>query len=432
MFFAQNAGEIADWRLCLGCGGCAYICPEGSIRLVEFIDEGIRPVVDASRCGSCTACLDVCPAYENDHTEINRRPGVMSELTRYCGPVLEIWEGFATDEAVRFRGASGGAITALSLFSLEQNATSGVLHIGADPDHALRNRTTLSRTREEVMSRAGSRYAPASACDSLHLIEQADGPCLFVGQPSEVTALRKAQKLRPALDAKIALAISFFCAGSPSRRGTHKLIESLGIAPQDVASLRYRGNGWPGHFVVESKRPDRPTEYHHMTYAESWGFIQAYRPFSTHLCPDGTGEDADISCGDPWYEPHAENARGSSLIVVRTEAGRQFLRRACAAGYLDLRPAESWKLLKSQENLWAKRGAIGGRIAALEILGLPTPRLAGFALWSNWRGLPLSAKLRSFFGTIRRSLARRYHRPLRLRHSPGAEGTPIECTQSPL
>lgn len=430
MLFARTVTEIAAWRLCLGCGGCAYICPEKSIRLVEFIDEGIRPVVDASRCGSCTACLDVCPAYENDHTEINRRPGVMSELTQYCGPVLEIWEGFATDEAVRFRGASGGAITALSLFALEQSASSGVLHVGIDPGDALRNRTTLSRTRHEVMSCAGSRYAPASACDSLHLIEQAAGPCLFVGQPSEVTALRKAQKLRPALNAKIALALSFFCAGSPSRQGTQKLIESLGVAPQDVTDLRYRGHGWPGHFVVESQRPDRPTEYHRMTYAQSWGFIQAYRPFSTHLCPDGTGEDADISCGDPWYELPEENARGSSLIVVRTEAGRQFLREACAAGYLELRPAESWKLLKSQNNLWSKRAAIGGRIAALEVLGLPTPRLAGFALWANWRGLPLSAKMRSFFGTMRRSIVRRYHRPLSLRHPPGAAGTPASSSPS--
>jgi len=430
MFFAQTVAEVAAWRLCLGCGGCSYICPEKSIRLVDFMEEGIRPVVDSSRCGSCSACLDVCPAYENDHTEINGRLGVMPELTQYCGPVLEIWEGFATDDAVRFRGASGGAITALSLFALEQAGAAGVLHVGIDTADALRNRTKLSRTREEVMSRAGSRYAPASACDSLHLIEQADGPCLFVGQPSEVTALRKAQKLRPTLAAKIALALSFFCAGTPSRQGTHKLIESLGVAPQDVTGLRYRGHGWPGHFVVESQRPDRPTEYHRMTYAESWGFIQAYRPFSTHLCPDGTGEDADISCGDPWHEIPDENARGSSLLVVRTEAGRQFLRQACAAGYLELRPAESWKLLKSQENLWAKRGAIGGRIAALEVLGLPTPRLAGFALWSNWRGLPVSAQLRSFFGTIRRCIARRYHRPLSLRPPPVKAGTPSESSPS--
>ena len=406
----RHAGDLARWGLCLGCGACAFICPEENIRLADCIDEGIRPeVANPAACGSCHACLAVCPAWENDHTEINQRPGVLRELVPFCGPVMEIWEGHASDPEIRFRGASGGVITALAAFALAHESVHGVLHVGMDQDDPTRNRTGLSRTRGELLKCTGSRYAAASACDRLQLIADAAGPCLFIGQPSEVTALRKAQALRPDLNRNVSLALSFFCAGSPSRRGTLRLLESLGLPAGDVADLRYRGNGWPGNFTA-TPRSDRAAP-RPLTYAEAWGFVQAYRPFSTQLSPDGTGEDADLSCGDPWYRPIAPGEAGSSLVVVRTEAGRSFLHRAMAAGAVTLTPADPWKLLESQKNLLAKRGAVGGRIAALALLGRPAPQLRGFSLFANWLRLPLRQRVRSVFGTLRRFLTCRPDHP---------------------
>jgi coenzyme F420 hydrogenase subunit beta len=423
----NNVQQIADWRLCLGCGACAYVCPEQRIRLVDFVGEGIRPVIGVDHCASCVECLDVCPAFKNDHTEINRRPGAIPELTQYCGPVLEIWEGHATDREIRFTGASGGVITALALYCLEKEAMHGVLHIGMDLQDALRNRTRLSRTRAELLSNAGSRYAPASACDSLHLIESAPAPCVFIGQPAEVTALRKAEQLRPALGQKVGLTISFFCAGSPATRGTFDLLKKMGVKPDDVQDLRYRGRGWPGLFSATLKGQSKPALQ--MSYQESWGFVQAYRPFSTHLAPDGTGEDADIACGDPWYREITGDEPGSSLVLVRTETGRRLLRGAMATGYVTLTPAESWKLMSSQKNLMAKRGAIGGRVAMMKMLGLPVPRLRGFSLFKNWRRSSLEEKLRSTIGTIRRIITRRYHRPLRLKASEGENRSVLRKTE---
>src|SRR5688572_19225307 len=177
----KTVQDIVDWRLCLGCGTCAYICPQDNIRLVDVSNEGIRPEVIAESCGSCRLCLEVCPAYENDHTAINARLGLIDEVREACGPVLEIWEGHATDSAIRLAGASGGVISAFSLYCLERENMYGVLHIGQDPDNPLRNKTGMSRTRRELLEKTGSRYAPASACDSLHLIENSPAPCVFIG-----------------------------------------------------------------------------------------------------------------------------------------------------------------------------------------------------------------------------------------------------------
>ncbi len=411
----KTVQEIADWRLCLGCGVCAYACPEERVRLVDVATEGIRPVVTNGDCGTCRDCLTVCPAFENDHAPLNARLGLIGELRAACGPVMEIWEGHATDAEIRHAGSSGGLITALSAYCVEKAGMHGVLHIGQDPVEPLRNKTFLSRSRAELLSRTGSRYAPASACDSLQLMAEAPAPCVFVGQPSEVTGLEKARRLRPPLDAKVGLTISFFCAGSPARKGTEELLRAMGIEPTDVSALRYRGNGWPGMFAVTLKGQTEPT--HFRTYQESWGFVQAYRPFSTHLCPDGTGEDADISCGDPWYREVREGEAGSSLVLVRTETGRRIVREAMAAGYVDLQPAEPWKVLESQKNLFEKRGAIWGRVRTLRAFGLPAPKLTGFFLFENWRRLSLEDKLRSTFGTARRILSRGYFRRSRHAHA---------------
>ena len=84
----------------------------------------------------------------------------------------------------------------------------------------------------------------------------------------------------------------------------------MGVHPEQVQGLRYRGNGWPGHFAVTLNGQSAPAGQ--MTYKESWGFYcERYRPYSTRLCPDGTGEDADISCGDPWYREVGEGEAGT-------------------------------------------------------------------------------------------------------------------------
>jgi coenzyme F420 hydrogenase subunit beta len=414
---ARTVADIASWRLCLGCGACASVCPDHRVRLVDFTREGYRPVVAEGDCRSCAVCLQVCPAFVNDRSEANSRPGIIPELTPYCGPALEIWEGHATDPEIRFMGSSGGLITALSMFCLEVEKMHGVLHTAGNPEVPWQNRTRLSRTRSELMAATGSRYAPAAVCDSLGLVENAPAPCLVVGQPSEITALRKAQQIRPQLAQKVGLAISFFCAGSPSTEGTLRLLKKLDIDPAAVAEVRYRGRGWPGHFGVRLKGQ---TEFiPKLTYAESWGFIQEYRPFSVHLCPDGTGEDADITCGDPWYRQVQPGEPGSSLILIRTELGRRMFRRAVEAGHIVAKPLGIAEVLKSQHNLFEKRGAVGGRILTMKLFGLPTPDLRGFSLFRNWLRLPFANKLRSTLGTARRIISRRLYRPLALNEGGG-------------
>lgn len=405
----ESIEDVVRWRLCVGCGACAY-WSGGALRMADDPERGHRPEAN----GTCEAavlrdCLKVCPGVETRLGTDGVNPDPLGGLAAGVGPVLEVWEGHATDSETRFKGSSGGALTALARYAVERGGMHGVLHVAADPDNALHNRTVMSRSHEDLLAATGSRYAPASVCDGLQQIEDAAGPCMFIGQPSEVAALRKAQAQRPELDRNIGVALSFFCAGSPASRGTAELLKSKGLDPARVEKLRYRGRGWPGMFAVWLKGESEPTL--EMTYADSWAFVQAYRPWAVHVWPDGSGEHADVSCGDPWYREVEPGEHGSSLLVVRTEAGRRLVRGALEAGYLDLTPSSVARVVESQRNLLTKKGAVWGRLWAMRLLGLPVPSHAGYRLFHSWLRIPLSEKLRSTLGTVRRIFSRKYLKP---------------------
>jgi coenzyme F420 hydrogenase subunit beta len=299
---------------------------------------------------------------------------------------------------------------------------SGVLHIGQDPEEPIRNRTRLSRTRGELLAATGSRYSPASVCNGLGLLDAASAPGLVIGTPSEIAAVRKVCKLRPILGQKVGATLSFFCAGSPSTRGTLALLEHVGVNPLRLRDLRYRGQGWPGHFAPILAGESEPCRK--LPYRESWAFLQAYRPWAVQLWPDGVGELADISCGDPWYaEPDGENP-GFSLVLARTPQGREIIEGAMKAGYLSLKPADGWKVVQSQKGLLQKKGSVWGRRWAMHCFGLPVTKVEGLELWKGWRQLAFKDQLRSTLGTIRRILKRRLYRPLKLNPLEGARVKP--------
>jgi coenzyme F420 hydrogenase subunit beta len=401
----QTIRDVAEFQLCSGCGACAYADPQ-RISMVDDFRFGRRPVVNAG--GPDAAhdpdALTVCPGVHLEHNPSDQPPGLIKDLQANWGPVLEVWEGHAADDALRKAGSSGGAASALALYGIEHGGLHGALHIAARQDAPYLNETVLSRTRAELLDRTGSRYAPASPCDNLDLIERAPAPCVFIGKPCDVGAVQKARRLRPELDRKLAVTIAFFCAGVPSTEGTLALMKSVGVDdPARVESLRYRGNGWPGLWTVRWRdKNDQPRE-EQLTYEQSWGFLTKYKQWRCNICPDHTGEFADIAVGDPWYHAPEPGAVGKSLIIPRTPRGLDYLRAAAEAGYVTLEKQDPTMLPASQPNLLKTRGAVWGRLATLRLLGVPTPRFLKLPMFAAWlKYLPFAEKLRSTIGTAKR------------------------------
>ena len=418
MQFAAEINSIEDVaarQLCTGCGVCAYVEPN-RYRMTDVVHLGRRPVVQSDAPPTTGQGLGVCPGYKLEHTFDKTSPRLVKELTDCWGPVQQVLEGYAVDEEIRLSGSSGGAASALALYCVEQLGMSGVLHIRSDELTPYLNKSTFSRSREEILAATGSRYAPAGACENLQLIEDSPQPCVFVGKPCDVAAVRKACATNPQLAEKIGLTIAFFCAGVPSTEGLLSLLRKLGVRDADsVTSIRFRGNGWPGRFTVQWTGVDGLAQEASLTYEESWGFLQAYRQWRCYICPDHSGEFADIAVGDPWHRNRETCEIGNSLVVARTDLGTRVLEQAKGAGYIHIDRSDPDLLPASQPNLIEGRGALWGRLLMMRLSGIPTPLYSGFFTFRYWiYNLSARDKLRSTLGTLRRIWRKGLLKPVRL------------------
>jgi coenzyme F420 hydrogenase subunit beta len=409
-----NIQDVAEAQLCCGCGTCASVSPD-EIEMIDVLDHGRRPRFKGGKPPvdpRSDQAMKVCPGIHLEHQFDRNDLKLVKELAAGWGPVLEIWEGFAADDEIRFAGSSGGAASARALFAMEQAGFAGTLHIAARPDVPYLNHTVLSTSREEILANTGSRYAPASPCDSLHLIEQAASPCVLIGKPCDIAGAQQARAIRPKLDKNLGLTIGIFCAGTPSTKGTLLMLKQMGFDdPSAVQAVRYRGNGWPGMAVGKGEVAGAP-KVSQLTYKDSWGgILQKHRQWRCYICPDHTGEFADIAVGDPWYHdavPDDPKEPGRSLVVVRTERGRQVLQKAMAAGYLKLERKEAWTLPASQDYLIKTRGNVWARLKTLRLMGAPTPKYVNIPMARFWfSALGWKEKLQSFVGTAKRVFRKR-------------------------
>lgn len=352
--------------------------------------------------GEDARIAQICPGLRQDVAADDRTDDAL------WGPYLSMQSGYATDDALRHAGASGGGLSALAAWLVRSGEVQAVLQIKADPDRAVGNVATISRTRDEVLEAAGSRYAPAAPLAILPNIPDDLTKLAFVGKPCDAAALRAMAQTDPAIAARFPVILSFFCAGTPSLIGAEAVLAALDTTATDAAAFRYRGNGWPGMATVT--RQDGSSKS--MTYHESWGnILSKHVQHRCKICADGTGVAADIVCADAWESdeqgyPLFEEADGSSLIVARTRLGASLLARAEAEGAVSLLPFSVPKLTAIQPGQRNRRRALFARLAALRLIGKPIPKYTGLGIFAAARQADILFLLRNFLGTLRRGLSK--------------------------
>ncbi len=394
-------------RMCLGCGACAFVGESAGVKMVDFPDVGRRPTWTGELPLTVKdAIVAVCPGIAVEAPAASLpRPRDPAELV--VGPTKAIWEGWASDPDTRREASSGGAVSALAAYAVERLGMALVLHTGMDPLQPWLNRTTTSADVAGLVANAGSRYAPSSPVEALRLIEESDRPCVFIGKPCDVAAVAKLRVTRPALNRNLGLVLSFFCAGTPTTAATLRLAGSLGFEqPDEIADLKYRGDGWPGEFSVK----DRSGREASLTYEESWSALaRRQRQLRCQLCPDGLGELADVTGGDAWHRKQ-EGTDGISVILARTDRGRRMVEGAIRDGYLTATPSDAKKVVQGQ-GLVRRRRLVGARILALRAFGRLTPRFRGFHLTAAAAQEGPVAIAKEFAGMVKRIWTRGYLRP---------------------
>ena len=202
------------------------------------------------------------------------------------GPINSVRTGCSLDDEIRRTGSSGGVLSALALHLLETGQVDFVAQIAVSASDPLGNELQLSRTREDVLRAAGSRYGPSAPLVRFEELLATGQRFAFIGKPCDVAAVRQLAAIDERVGKQVRFLLSFMCAGVPSIKGTHEILKALGVDAVGLKSFRYRGDGWPG--MARAVGADgRVAE---MDYSKSWGTIlNRHLQFRCKICPDGTG-----------------------------------------------------------------------------------------------------------------------------------------------
>lgn len=402
---AHPIDEVVAGDLCVGCGLCAGMFSVQAAHMVMAPSGQLRPEVRRPLTAPEAALfLAVCPGRQLVHPD--NAPVSQVPVHLLWGPLIEVRTGHAVDPQTRYNGSSGGVISALAIHLLESGQVAGVVHIAASETDPFANEPQISRTRADVLKAAGSRYAPASPLKVLQRCLAEPGVFAFIGKPCDVAGLRALAREVPAVADKFPFMLSFMCAGTPSMAGTNAVIAKLGMQPQDVVRFRYRGDGWPGNAKAESTDGRMAV----MDYATSWGTIlNRHLQLRCKLCPDGTGEFADITCADAWFGddkgfPTFVEAEGRSLIAVRSARGMQLHDEALAAGAIASDNLPASDIEKMQPYQADRKRVLIARLAGRLLAGRPVPRFRRLRLLRAALGTSPIRLIRNGIGTWMRSI----------------------------
>jgi coenzyme F420 hydrogenase subunit beta len=276
-----------------------------------------------------------------------------------------------------------------------------VLEISADPAAPLHAVTRIAENRSDLVQGAGSWYGPAAPLRRLHELLDAGKPFVVIGKPCDIAGIRNMAHLDPRVDRLVVCTISFLCAGLSSHHVTGNIVTGHGVAEKDVSLFRFRGHGCPGPTRIET-HDGRAFE---QSYDDTWSnaLNQAIQ-FRCKICPDSTGEQADIVCADAWdnddgYAHGEKDGRGA--ILARTERGLAILVSMRSRGELAMQPLELSRFARMQPHHQYRKSVLIARLLALWLSGQPVPHFAGLRLVSaaayGWRRL-----FANFTGMLRR------------------------------
>lgn len=314
--------KIINQEICAGCGLCQSVIGSQKIS-IEYNKLGfLRPrLTDAINSDDLLQFSKYCPSINAKYLTTNKQDIIW-------GSIQSLALGHATDKNVRFKGSSGGTISALSIHLLESKTVECILQIGTSKDDPINNILKESTSKEDICDNAGSRYSPSAPLQNILKIIEKYNSVAFIGKPCDIVALRNIALIYPIINVKVKFMISFMCAGIPSIAGTKEILKKAQIREDEISTLKYRGEGWPGFFHVKTK----DNKEFKMSYNDSWGkHLNKYLQLRCKVCADGSGEQADIVCADAWDItptgfPSFEEKEGTSLLIARTNNGEMLLK----------------------------------------------------------------------------------------------------------
>lgn len=361
--FDRLKEECVNTGLCFECGACETVCPSDAIRLKEYPWGRNPELVGPCKEESCDLCFKVCAAKEFPLSKIEERflgrkrkaEGPESEV----GVVRNVCTGYSTDSETREASASGGLVSGILTYALEEGIIDGAVLADFDPERPWIAKAAVATNREDVIRCANSKYQPHPQLLGIKDALKMNLKRIAVtATPCHAACVRKMMMYDEFRDigGRIKLLISNICATHWSLHGTEWLIEKkMNLKLEDVAGLKYRSKPFPGGFRIKH----RDGTVRKAPFVQ--GFLSQLRKFTPEecrVCLEKVGFVSDIIAGDTWHHPVLspellekytqedkkkderieEAIKGITVAVVRSETGRGIIKEAERKGYIKTYP----------------------------------------------------------------------------------------------
>src|SRR6202167_4162376 len=325
--------EVVTSGLCTGCAACVVACPydvldyetAGGVYKPWHLDiDGGREDCTHGETG-CTLCTRACPRFRNWESEIDVKLFSRERTDDEVWGIGDVLLARASDPELIENGGDGGFVSALLIYALENDVIDAALVSGLEGDGSTwRAVPQVARTRDEVIETAKSRYTYSA--NLLAYPEAAEGGAeriALVGMGCMASApgamqSRKAGKLAR----RLCLTIGLMC----SKTFDDSIFEELFEAKYDIKRADILKMNIKGVFQIWTTDGN----FHEVPLKEA----HAYTREGCKQCPDFAAEHADISTG-------GIGAFGDwTLVIVRTDQGRDLLSAMKENGLIDTRPGD--------------------------------------------------------------------------------------------
>ena len=283
--------------------------------------------------------LEACPGLSIDYPKLYKSHHGRHPQNWLTVCMERVRTGYAGDSDIRSRGASGGVITAVLVYLLEQNLVDAVIAVRQGVPTPEEARAVVCRSREEVLACAQSVYIPVSVLDILREFRPGERYAM-VCLPDQSAALRVLQQEGVAAARQVRYVVGPYTGTALYPAAIRALLRARGVRADDaITQLRWRAGEWPGYLEVQlaSGRVERAKKVYY-NYLIPFFVTQA-----SLQSMDFANEFADLAVGDAWSPEFEREGGGHSVVVTRTPDMERVVRQMGADGLLVLRDEDPVK-----------------------------------------------------------------------------------------
>lgn len=369
MTFIPNIDYTLKHDICTGCGICIGACSFGAISMI--VKQGrFLPQVDVRKCRNskgCHRCYDACPGVGVDLVGLSNNNINKDDL---IGSFHSCYVGNSTDQNLRYHAASGGMVSQLLIWLLENRMIDGALVSRFDKSNPLKVKSFIARSKEDILLSKSSKYAPVSFHDAVKELRSAQkGKYVVVGLPCHIHGFRKLEKIDKNISSKVVAHFALYCSASRTFNFTEYLMNERHIDIDKIDFLAYRDNGCLGGIVVKGPGVDFYEDYQSYSHPLRSIFI----PRRCLLCIDHFGELGDLSFGDIHVGPYLSDKVGVNSIISRNQEWDSLLNQAVGDGVISLKVENVDRIKDSQPSAKMKKGRNARFIFLLNRIKMVTP-----------------------------------------------------------